>query len=151
MNEKEPKEKTDTPTLVEGIDEAIEIMGEILSSYYPLSQNPPSMVNLQIVYDTLTECKAALSEKPIAPGELESEYSQWLYKLQREYKEITLTGTGPLVRLLKALHSEVARLQGEAKILIDKIDTYDFECQGGVLKNCTQWIALKELINGEHK
>lgn len=30
--------------------------------------------------------------------------------------------------------------------LVKEIEKYDFECQGGYLKNCIHWIVLKKKI-----
>lgn len=31
--------------------------------------------------------------------------------------------------------------------LLDDIELYDFECEGGPLVNCVEWIGLRELVN----
>lgn len=50
-------------------------------------------------------------------------------------------------RLLKDLMAE----RGKMRELATKIDAYDFECEGGPMKNCVEWIALKESLNVQNK
>lgn len=35
----------------------------------------------------------------------------------------------------------------QLQVLIDKIKTYKFECEGGALENCEEFITLQKLIN----
>jgi hypothetical protein len=36
------------------------------------------------------------------------------------------------------------------KNLMEKIETYGFECEAGALENCSEWIALKEAVTVLH-
>lgn len=43
----------------------------------------------------------------------------------------------------------VHRSKTQAQILIEKIESYDFQCEAGPLTGCKNWIELKTLLGGE--
>lgn len=64
-----------------------------------------------------------------------------------DYFDAWNAGGEEAIELIDDLMAE----RGKMRELATKIDAYDFECEGGPMKNCVEWIALKESLNVQNK
>lgn len=64
-----------------------------------------------------------------------------------DYIDAWNAGGEEAIELIDDLMAE----RGKMRELATKIDAYDFECEGGPMKNCVEWIALKESLNVQNK
>lgn len=127
-------------------DDLVKMVKSGVDFVYAKLNDPDVNGSEYYAFDNLLKVLTALSPRPLEDGEL-AHYETAIELLNRLYNFFEISNATDILGIYTALHDALARIER----LIEKIETYGFECEGGPLTNCVQWIQLKEIVNVKNK